>query len=476
MSVVHLTLVPTNLHTLPAIAGKRTDYRDDVVNGLALRVSPAGSRTWIAIYKFGGRHGKVRRYRLASLDRLSLKAARARAKEVLAKVTLGQDPQELRNRERHATRTRRGALTVSGLVRQFLEEATLRPATAKEWRRLEDVEISPTPFGASPAAEASRTDARQWGAAIKRRSGWTANRAHQLAHRAFSWGVKQELVPVNPFAELVRPMAVERKSGRDLSVAELAALLRALRHFDGLYPVAVRLLLLTAARESMVTEAQPPEFEGLEGTAPRWTVPPERKGMKRRAKDEEPAAHLVPLSPQAAAIVRARVAAIGRSGRYLFPQTRLRRRGQARKRETIWWSSRFVAQLRLATAEELAGETVEQAVERLGPKDERAAAAARTWARKELLGRIPRWTIHGLRHTVATRLREELNVDKDVVRLLLGHGSRRRGDATDIYDHAELLGPRRSALVAWGAWLDRLEAGDVAGVETATVLPMTRDR
>jgi integrase len=474
VSVVHLTLVPTNLHTLPALAGARTDYRDDVVNGLALRVSPAGSRTWIAIYKFGGRHGKVRRYKLGELERLTLKKARAKAKEILAKVTLGEDPQIERNKQRHAGRVRRAALTVAGLVRQYLDEATLRAATRREWTRLCEKEVGKSWIGEVPAGETTRAQARQWGKEIKKRSGWTANRAYELARTAYAWGINQELVAANPFADLERPMAVERKSGRSLSVDELQALLRALRRFDSIYVPATRLLLLTAARESMVIEAQPQEF-ALDGVAPRWVIPPERKGTKRRAQDEVPKPHVVPLSTQAVAVVRDRLAAIGAGGRHLFPQTRARRRGEKRVRETIWWSSRFVAELRLAMAEELAGETVEQAVERLGPKDERAAAAARKWARTELLSRVPRWTIHGLRHTIATLAQDELGVDKSLVGPLLAHTSKGSG-ATAIYDHAELLGPRRSALVAWGAWLDRLEAGDVDGAETATVLPMTRER
>lgn len=46
-------LHPTNILKLPALEGRRTDYRDEVLPGLVLRVSPTGARTFVVAYKAG---------------------------------------------------------------------------------------------------------------------------------------------------------------------------------------------------------------------------------------------------------------------------------------------------------------------------------------------------------------------------------------------------------------------------------------
>ena len=65
-------------------------------------------------------------------------------------------------------------------------------------------------------------------------------------------------------------------------------------------------------------------------------------------------------------------------------------------------------------------------------------------------------TVHGLRHSLATHLREDLAIPPDVVSLILGHAV--QGPAVSrIYDRAQRLGERRRALEAWAAWLERLQ-------------------
>ena len=74
-------------------------------------------------------------------------------------------------------------------------------------------------------------------------------------------------------------------------------------------------------------------------------------------------------------------------------------------------------------------------------------------AENELGGPMPRWTIHNLRHTIGTHLRETFGVSSEVVSLILGHtppGSR----VSRVYNRADLLQERRAALVAWADWLE----------------------
>jgi len=80
---------------------------------------------------------------------------------------------------------------------------------------------------------------------------------------------------------------------------------------------------------------------------------------------------------------------------------------------------------------------------------------------------MERWKLHGLRHTIATHMREDLRVDRNVVALILGHSQLGGGGATHVYDRAEMLPERQAALVAWGAWVESMAEG-----KRATVLPM----
>jgi integrase len=418
-----------------------------VVPGLTLRVTAAGARTWVLVYRVGGRVGTTRRYSLGRLlRRAGLGKVRAAAREVLARVMLGQDPQLERNAQRRDERKHAGALTVAGLVERYLEAATLAASTAREWRRQWAREIRGTPIGASPAATTSRGQFREWGRRYAARSS-SARQAHELLRTAYSWGVRQELVPASPFVGLESPVA-RRLSARVLSPTELRALLRGLRRLAGPFVDAVELLLLTLARRSMVMGMRVDE---LDLTARQWVVQP-RTGLKRRAKDEEPKPHVVPLSPRAVAILSRRLEALPARATHVFAQSTRPRRGQRRKSGSTWWSSAFTAELRVAMAEEYTG----QAVDREDAGAVKAAIAA-----------VPRWTIHNLRHTASTLMREVLGVGPEVVDLLLAHV---RTGVRAIYDRSELLPERRAALVAWAAWLDQLEASEPAGA--AKVLPM----
>jgi len=62
------------------------------------------------------------------------------------------------------------------------------------------------------------------------------------------------------------------------------------------------------------------------------------------------------------------------------------------------------------------------------------------------------------RHTIATHLRADLGVSTEVVSLILGHtppGPR----VTRVYNRADLLPERTSALKAWGRWIENVAAG-----------------
>lgn len=406
-------LTPANVKTLPAQDGKRTEWRDTLQPGLGLRVSPNGTRVWVFTYNHAGR---TVRYRMGPLSMFGVAQARMAARGLWVKAAQGGHPQQQKAQARD-----REALTVGGLAERYLEAAELRPATRREWVRLVAVDMKP--LAKIPAGLLDRATIRDWARRIAKRAPYVGNRAFEVLRRVYSWAVSEDLLTGSPFVGLVKP-ATEKRAERVLSAVELRALLTALDGMRHQKADALRLLLLTVARRSMVMGARKSELE-LEGDDPRWMIP----GV--RMKSGRP--HVVPLSKPAVAIFRGLVTD---THECLFPARPAR--GKAPRQPWALLDQRFLRHVR-AKAQEALGAT------------------------------FPAWTVHSLRHTAATHLREDLGVGQDVVGALLAHA--RSGDATPIYLRAELLAERRAALVAWAAWLDRLRLEQPG---TANVLPHRR--
>jgi hypothetical protein len=104
-----------NIMTLPAIAGVRTDYRDELLPGFFLRVTPQGTRSFGIVYTT--RDGRLRRCTLGPVGPLGLSEARAQAKSLRGALAQGADPHGDRMSARRKPLT--GA-TVAALVEAFL--------------------------------------------------------------------------------------------------------------------------------------------------------------------------------------------------------------------------------------------------------------------------------------------------------------------------------------------------------------------
>ena len=424
----------------------RRDLADDDPKGLALRIHPSGEKLWTLRYTFRGRD---RRMTIGAYPELSLKDARIKAREHKNEALSGRDP---------ARRSASSAPTVGEIAKSALAALELRPTTAKEWARLVRAEIVPA-FGDVLAAELSRREIREWmrDRAAKPRGKWTANRAFEVLRRVYSWAVAEDVLPGSPFVGLQKP-APEPRSQRVLTTDELRALLAALDRLPGAYSDAVRLLLLTCARREMVLGGRRGELEL--GSEPTWTIPGGRDG---RSKSGEP--HVIPLSKEAVKVLERRLTVIG-DGSYLFPPARVRRQGEAPKRAAATWSSRYTSELQTEVGIAWATADGRPLPMRKVKRDGKEVEELDREACRLLL---PRWTLHNLRHTGATRMREHLGVRVDVVSMILGHtpeGPR----VTRVYDRAHLLPERRAALVAWDAMLGKLREEQ----RSADVVPMRR--
>ena len=119
-----MKLKASNVDTIKLLPGKteRIVFDDDL-SGFGLRIRDGGSRVYVCQYKLGA---KQRRITLGSTEELTLVQARSRAKDVLAKVHLGEDPAGARF-EAKAKATE----TLKAVADRFLrhKETKLRPAS-----------------------------------------------------------------------------------------------------------------------------------------------------------------------------------------------------------------------------------------------------------------------------------------------------------------------------------------------------------
>jgi integrase len=281
-----IKLTARNVATLPPREGQRTDYRDGVLPGFFLRVSATGHRSFGLVYT--NSEGRLKRLTIGACPPLGLADARDIARERLAEITKGADPQTAKVEARRRT----GTDTLAALSARFLEEGSswLRATTLKGWERYLRVEILPV-LGLLPPEKISRAQVRSLVEAIARRgSPISANRTFEVIRRVFSWAIEKDLLQVSPCTGL-KVTVEEKPRDRVYTNDDLRAILSAVpgTELEDLVP----LLLATASRSEETRSARWSEMDIEENL---WTIP------RSKTKSDEP--HPVPLSFAALAILR----------------------------------------------------------------------------------------------------------------------------------------------------------------------------
>src|SRR5215470_3902825 len=274
-------------------------FFDSALPGFGYRLRSNGAqirKSWIVQY----RHcGTTRRMLLGNAEVLTADQARLAAKNALAKVALGGDPQAAK-----ATRRSADKFTLAALVAEFLaaKDGTVRARTLVETRRyLTGPHFRP--LHNMPIDRIARRDiAARLLVIARERGGVTAARARSCLSDLYSWAMGQGLVETNPVVGTNRPKAPPPRD-RVLADAELAAIWREAGDDD--FARIIRLLILLGQRRTEVGGMQEQELDLERGT---WILP------AKRTKNGH--AHTLPLPPLALDIIRSAPRIIGRD--YLF--------------------------------------------------------------------------------------------------------------------------------------------------------------
>jgi integrase len=237
----------------------------------------------------------------------------------------------------------------------------------------------------------------------------TARRLRQICGQIFRYAVASGRSKHDPSADLRGALksAGRPRGHKAMPLDCLPNFLNALEVYDGdiRTRIALKLMVLTFARTNELRAARWSEIEYLEGNEPVWRVPAERMKMKRE--------HIVPLAPQAVAILRELRALPGSDASpFLFPSPS--RDGH------------------------MSNNTMLYALYRMGYHG--------------------RATVHGFRAMASTAL-NEIGFRADVIERQLAHQERNAVRAA--YNRAEYLNERRAMMKHWANHLHAVAGGDV---------------
>jgi hypothetical protein len=259
-------------------AAPQTDYFDEAVTGLALRVTRQGTKSWTFHYTRAGRRG---RKTLGRYPAVSLASARGLASETAVAVAEGRDP-------RHSA----GSMTVAALAERYIA-AVAGKRSAKEIERRIRKDVVPI-IGAVPLAQLHRRDATR---VIDRKADApiAARRSFEDLRAMLRWAVARGDLDHNPLEGMRGPDPSKARE-RVLSDDEIRTLWQALPTALSRSPACqriIRLCLLTGQRVGEVAGMRRSEFDLAQGL---WSLP------AQRTKNGH--AHSVPLSGAALEIVR----------------------------------------------------------------------------------------------------------------------------------------------------------------------------
>src|SRR6516165_4430496 len=286
--------------------------------GLYLQIRPGGARSWI--YRFT-LNGRTRDMGLGALADVSLVKARDKARAARALVNDGIDPIEHTRTQAiiPAAPKRHSSPTFEEVAESYMADRLKRLRSEvhrHQWRQtlvdyaypvigqmpVNEIETNDVLAVLKPIWETKCETAARLRGRIERILARATVEGHRNGANPASWrGHLQEALPARSEVQPVQHF-------RAMEFRDLPAFMTELCQIDTVGAVALRFLILTAARSGEVLGAQWSEIDWTEKT---WTVPAIRAKTNRD--------HVIPLSTGALAALREVEPLCGVSGDFVFP-------------------------------------------------------------------------------------------------------------------------------------------------------------
>ena len=365
-----------------------------------LLVTPKGASYWRLDYRFAG---KRRTLALGVYPTVTLSKARVRREDARVLLDKNIDPSIAKRASKRLAKLA-NENTFEAIAREWLENQ--RNRLASRYRALLLARLEADIFPQIGLRLITNIDAPELLETLrkveKRGALETARRLRQICGQVFRYAVVTGRANRDPSVDLKGALSSPgRKRGhKAMGREELPGFLVAVETYDGdpRTRLALRLVALTFVRTSELRAARWSEFESLDGENALWRIPAERMKMKSE--------HVVPLSPQAIAVLRELHSLPGSDASpFLFPSPS--------REGCMSYNTMLFAQYRM--------------------------------------GYHGRATVHGFRAMASTAL-NEMGFRPDVIERQLAHDERNRVRAA--YNRAEYLGERRAMMIQWADCLD----------------------
>lgn len=400
----------------PPPSGRVTLW-DAMLPGFGLRITDKGAKSWIVMYRLGGRDAPRKRLKLGSYPAVSLASARVKARHAFQEVAHGNDPAAKRDEPKPET--------FEAVAADFIDRYA-KPKN-RGWKSQEtDIARDLTPqWGKRPIGDITRRDVLHvLDRVAARASPVRANRLLALIRKIFAWCLERGIIDSSPAAN-IKPPGKEVSRDRVLSDEEIRQVWTACDHVGKPFDAIFKLLLITAQRRHEVGRMRWSDLDLRRGI---WTIP--REIAKNGIANE------VPLPSLAISILSMQtrvVRADGREEEYVFPAAN----GSGKPASGY---SKAKARVDALCAQQRA---------------------------KEKLPPMPSWWLHDLRRTAASSM-ARLGVAPHVIERVLNHISGSQAGVAGIYNRYGYLPEKKEALDRWAAHLEQLVSGEADEDEGAT--------
>jgi integrase len=280
----------------PPSKGSIIKWDGENARGFGVRVTSNGVASFVLAYRL---HGRQSKFTIGKVDEWTVDDARNEADQLRTEIRDGVDP--------HArARQERGEMTVEKLSEEFMEKhaASLRPGTVRGYREMLRDHILPE-IGRLGVNAVNERDVLTIKAATKE-TPYRANRCLSLISAVFNKGIAWKLCERNPAKDVEHYPEDTREFW--LNASQYRALDAAISFYGRDCGDAIRLLILTGAREQEVLGASWAEFD-LDPEHAIWTRSSHRTKERKMER--------VVISDAALAVLRRMKKAA--TGAYLFP-------------------------------------------------------------------------------------------------------------------------------------------------------------
>ena len=265
---------------------KEVVYWDTACPGFGVKVTPAGRKVFVVLYRTGGAGSRLRKYTIGPYGRVTLHQARVSAQKVFAARLEGRDLAA----EKRAARKRMTVDRVEDLLEAYIAQHVSQNRSARGTSQMLRRELAS--WSSRSIHEICKRDVIEVIAAVEQRgASVAANKTLKAIKTFLRWCVGRAVLDRSP-AEGIPLPTKEVPRDRVLTDDELARVVIAARNIGGPYGGIVELLALTGQRRE---EAARCVWEEIDFHSRTWTLP------NLRTKNAKP--HVVHLSDQAIAVL-----------------------------------------------------------------------------------------------------------------------------------------------------------------------------